>query len=361
MADIYEDKELAGKLAERIAAVCPGPLTIMEVCGTHTMSIARSGLRALLPPELRLISGPGCPVCVTDSTLISQALALAGAKGVILTTFGDMLKVPAGKSSLQSLREGGADVRLVLSPLDALELAQAEPSRQVVFFAVGFETTAPLTASTLELAKGLGIGNFSVLCAHKTMPQALRALLGGDCAVDGLLCPGHVAAVTGADSFAFVSRELGLSAAIAGFTPAEILLAILAVTEDLAAGRPGLKNCYRRAVKDDGNPEARRALERVFKPCDAVWRGLGLIPGSGLALSEAYADLDAARRFASLLEAATVYEDHPGCRCGAVLRGELDPTECPLFGGACTPRRPCGACMVSSEGSCAAAYRYREV
>ena len=208
MADIYEDKNLIGELTARIAAVLRRPLTIMEVCGTHTMSIAASGLRSLLPPGLKLISGPGCPVCVTDSSLVSAALALARLPRVTLTTFGDMLRVPAGGQSLQSLREQGADVRLVLSPLDALELAQQEKERQVVFFAVGFETTAPLTASTLELARELALPNFSVLSAHKTMPAALRALLGGGAKVDGLLCPGHVAAVTGADSFDFVSREL---------------------------------------------------------------------------------------------------------------------------------------------------------
>ena len=358
---IYEDKGLIAELTARIAAVSRQPLTVMEVCGTHTMSIAQSGLRSLLPEHLRLISGPGCPVCVTDATLISAALALARHPDVTLTTFGDMLRVPAGEYSLQTLREQGADVRLVLSPLDALELAQAQPRRQVVFFAVGFETTAPLTASTLELAYELGLSNFSVLSAHKTMPAALRALLGGSTRVGALLCPGHVAAVTGADSFGFVSRELGLPAAVAGFTPVEILLAVAAVVEMKEAGRAYLANCYQRAVRPEGNPAARAALERVFVPCDANWRGLGPIPGSGLALREEFAEFDAARRFGEVIAVGTVYRDHPGCCCGAVLRGELAPAGCPLFGGECTPRHPCGACMVSSEGSCAAAYRYREV
>ena len=360
MADIYEDKNLIGELTARIAAVLRRPLTIMEVCGTHTMSIAASGLRSLLPPELRLISGPGCPVCVTDSSLISAALALARLPRVTLTTFGDMLRVPAGGQSLQSLREQGADVRLVLSPLDALELAQQEKERQVVFFAVGFETTAPLTASTLELARELALPNFSVLSAHKTMPAALRALLGGGAKVDGLLCPGHVAAVTGADSFDFVSRELGLPAAVAGFTPVEILLAVAAIVEMREAGEAGLVNCYKRAVKPEGNPAARQAMERVFLPCDARWRGLGDLPGSGLAIRPGVAAFDAARRFAAEIAAAPVYRDDPDCRCGDVLRGEVTPRQCPLFGSSCTPQHPCGACMVSSEGSCAAAYRYGE-
>ncbi|MBR2783639.1 MAG: hydrogenase formation protein HypD [Firmicutes bacterium] len=361
MADLYEDKAIVAALATRIADRLGKPLVIMEVCGTHTMSIARSGLRSLLPPGLELISGPGCPVCVTDSSLISAALALARRPEITLATFGDMLRVPAEEYSLQSLREQGADVRLVLSPLDALELAAAEPQRQVVFFAVGFETTAPLTASTIEQAQELGLTNFSVLSAHKTMPAALRALLAGKTRVGGLLCPGHVAAVTGADEFAFVSRELGLPAAVAGFAPAEILLAVAAIVEMQENGRPELVNCYKRAVKPEGNPTARAVMERVFAPCDAAWRGLGLIPGSGLGLREEFAAFDAARRFAPIIAASPVYRDHPGCRCGDVLRGELRPADCPLFGAACTPRQPCGACMVSSEGSCAAAYRYREV
>ncbi len=360
MADIYEDKKLIGELTSRIASALRHPLTIMEVCGTHTMSIAASGLRSLLPPELRLISGPGCPVCVTDSSLISAALALARLPRGTLTTFGDMLRVPAGEQSLQYLREQGADVRLVLSPLDALELAQQEKERQVVFFAVGFETTAPLTASTLELARELDLANFSVLSAHKTMPAALRSLLGGGARVDGLLCPGHVAAVTGADNFEFVSRELGLPAAVAGFTPVEILLAVAAIVEMSGAGEAKLVNCYKRAVKPEGNPAAREIMERVFLPCDARWRGLGDLPGSGLAIRPEFAAFDAGKRFAAEIAAAPVYRDDPDCRCGDVLRGEISPRQCPLFGAACTPQHPCGACMVSSEGSCAAAYRYGE-
>lgn len=360
MADIYEDKKLIGELTARIASTLRHPLTIMEVCGTHTMSIAASGLRSLLPPGLRLISGPGCPVCVTDSSLISAALALARLPRVTLTTFGDMLRVPAGEQSLQSLREQGADVRLVLSPLDALEIAQREKERQVIFFAVGFETTAPLTASTLELARELRLDNFSVLSAHKTMPAALRSLLGGGARVDGLLCPGHVAAVTGADYFDFVSRELGLPAAVAGFSPVDILLAVAAVVEMYEAEGPKLVNCYRRAVKPEGNPAARKAMERVFLPCDALWRGLGELPGSGLAVRPEFAAFDAARRFATEIAAAPICLDDPDCRCGDVLRGEVSPRQCPLFGEACTPQHPCGACMVSSEGSCAAAYRYGE-
>lgn len=361
IAEIYEDKALIRRLSDRIRQASHRPLTIMEVCGTHTMSIARYGLRSLLPQGVRLVSGPGCPVCVTDAGLLSAALALARCPDVTLVTFGDMLRVPAAGQSLLSLREQGCDVRIALSPLDALELAQKERERQVVFLGVGFETTAPLTASTVERAKDLGLTNFSVLSGHKTMPQALRALLGQGCGVGGLLCPGHVAAITGSDSFSFLGGELGIAAAVAGFTPVEILLAVAAIVEMAEAGESNVKNCYPRAVRPEGNPWARQVMERVFRPCDAIWRGLGLIAGSGLALREEYARFDAARRFAAIIERAPIYQDHPGCCCGQVLKGELEPEKCPLFGSACTPAAPCGACMVSSEGSCAAAYKYREV
>lgn len=361
MVDIFTQPQLVTALSRRIAATITRPMTVMEVCGTHTMSIARYGLRGLLPPELSLVSGPGCPVCVTDGSLLSAALALAARPGLIMTSFGDMLRVPAGSRSLRSQKDAGADVRLVLSPLEALAIARDNPTKQVVFLAVGFETTAPLTASTLELARGDNVSNFAVLCGHKTMPAALRALLGRGCQVNGLLCPGHVAAVTGAESFAFVPRELGLGAAICGFSPTEILLALLKLVQRQEAGERALDNCYQRAVRPQGNRRALQVLAEVFAPCDALWRGLGLIPGSGLALREEYADFDASRRFASVIREAELYADDPACCCGQVLRGSMRPQQCPLFATVCTPQQPCGACMVSSEGSCAAAWRYREV
>ena len=355
----HDDRAAVRLLAEEIARATLRPMTIMEVCGTHTMQIARYGLRALLPPQIRLVSGPGCPVCVTDSGLISAALAIAALPQVMFTSFGDMLRVPAGDSSLLAVRDQGADVRYVLSPLDALELAVQHPEKEIVLFAVGFETTAPLTAATLQAARERGIRNFSVIPAHKTMPAALRRLLKDSAAIDALLCPGHVAAVTGADAFAFVPQELGKGAAIAGFTAVAILRAVLALVHMMPQQAPVLVNCYPHVVTATGNRAARAALDAVFQPCDAVWRGLGDIPGSGLALRPAYQEFDALTRFAAAVAAAPRREDHPACRCGAVLRGEAAPVDCPLFARACDPQHPAGACMVSSEGACAAAYRYR--
>ena len=356
----YRDKERIQSLCRAIRESAPPPLRIMEVCGTHTMSIYQYGIKSLLPPEISLLSGPGCPVCVTDAGVVSAALALAQRPGLIFCSYGDMLRVPAGDTSLQRLRDEGADIRIVLSPLDALEIARRETEREVVFFAVGFETTAPLTAATLIQAASYGVKNFTVLCAHKTMPQALRSLLPGS-QVDALLCPGHVAAVTGAELFSFVPDELGKAAAVAGFEPIDILEAILAIVKMCWAGEKRLINCYPRVVLPQGNPVAMRMMEQVFQACDAQWRGLGLIPGSGLALRQEYREFDAARRFAAEIAAAECYRDNPACRCGAILRGEKTPEDCPLFGETCSPLHPCGACMVSGEGACAAAYKYRRI
>lgn len=352
------DQELVRALARELSALPPQPLTIMEVCGTHTMSIARYGLRGLLPPSIRLVSGPGCPVCVTDSSLISAALAIAAQPGVIFTSFGDMLRVPAGENSLLAVRDQGADVRLVLSPLDALALAEQNGDKEIVFFAVGFETTAPLTAATLRLAAERKIENFSVIPAHKTMPAALRSLLAASKRIDALLCPGHVAAITGARAFSFVPRELGKPAAVAGFGAAEIMRAVLALARLSSRGEIKLLNCYPHAVRAQGNATALAMLDEVFAPTDATWRGLGVIQESGLGLRDGYARFDALSRFAEAVAAAPRAQDNPACCCGSVLRGEAAPGDCPLFARACTPGRPAGACMVSSEGACAAAYRY---
>ena len=356
----YVEKDMVRMLAEEIREKAGGyPMTIMEVCGTHTMSIWRYGLKSLLCPGVTLVSGPGCPVCVTDAGTISTALALARKENVLFTCFGDMLHVPAGHDSLFRAKEEGADVRMVLSPLDALALAKKNPQRDVIFFAVGFETTAPLTASTLKLAAQTGIENFSILCAHKTMPAALCALLGTRNRIDALLCPGHVATVGGAGMFRFVSEEMGKAAAIAGFTPVEILQAVRALADMTVEGEARLVNCYPRAVTEEGNRYAQEVMTRVFTPCDAVWRGLGLIPNSGLALAGSYRKYDALTRFSFTVGELHLQQDHPACCCGAVLRGEMEPIKCPLFGKLCTPQQPAGACMVSGEGACAAAYKYK--
>ena len=331
------------------------PTTIMEVCGTHTHAIRRYGIRQLLPKQVRLVSGPGCPVCVTAEEDIALALALARLPDVTFCCFGDMLRVPCGGESLLNLRAGGADVRLCVSPLDALELARANPSREVVWYGVGFETTTPHTAALMEAAIRQNAKNLSILSTHKTMPNALVALLGGETRVDALLCPGHVAAVSGADAFAFLPERFQLPAAIAGFEPEELLLAIYALLKMRQGGAAKLVNAYPRVVNSTGNPTARKLVETYFEPCDARWRGLGEIPQSGLALKPEFSAWDARVRFSPEPKTAG---SPGGCRCGDVLRGLLEPNDCPLFGRACTPEQPLGACMVSSEGACAAYYQY---
>ena len=356
---------MGGGVAAGLAALHArrgGSLTFMEVCGTHTMAIARAGLRAALPANLRLVSGPGCPVCVTPVGFVDHALALAALPGVTVATFGDLVRVPGsarGRRAAPSLalaRAGGADVRVVYSPRGALDAARAAPAREVVFLGVGFETTAPAVAAMLQAAAREGLRNLSLLGAHKTVPGAMEALvLSGELGLHGFLCPGHVSVVIGPEPYAPLAREHGVACAIAGFEPEEVVRGLVALAEQVDAGTPRVDNCYPGAVRPGGNPAARAVLEAVFEPVDAEWRGIGILPGTGLALRGAYATFDAARRFAVALPEP---EEPPGCRCGDVLRGVLEPEECPLFGRTCTPEAPRGACMVSSEGSCAARYRY---
>lgn len=332
------------------------PVTIMEVCGTHTVSIFRHGIRGLLPPEVKLLSGPGCPVCVTPNAEIDQAIALAAVPRVVLTTFGDMIRVPGSRSSLQEARAKGADVRVVYSPLDAVRLAASAPDRQVVFFAVGFETTSPAVAAALVEANRLDLPNFSILSAHKVIPPAMKLLLeSGETRVDGFLLPGHVSTIIGAEPYEFIARDHGVPCVVAGFEPLDVLQAIDMLLTQMAAGEARVEIGYRRTVRWEGNPVAKRCLDDVFEPTDASWRGIGVIPGSGLKLRPAYRRLDAADRFA--IEAPPPRE-HPGCLCGDVLRGAKEPPDCRLFGKGCTPEHPIGPCMVSSEGTCAAWYQY---
>lgn len=353
-------------LAKRLAKAWAGlpPTVVMEVCGTHTHSVARHGLRQLLPENLRLVSGPGCPVCVTADEDIRLALRLARQPGTAVFSFGDMLRVPVpganGEAdSLLRARELGSDVRIALSPMDALSYAKDHPEKRVVWFGVGFETTAPHTAATVLRARATGLDNFFVLSAHKTMPAALIALLSGTNAVGALLCPGHVAVITGANAFGFVPERLGLPGVIAGFEPGEIVSALEAAARLRQAGRPGLANLYPSAVTDEGNRTAQSLMREVFVPSPARWRGLGTIDGSGLALREEFAAFDAAKRLDLPSEPAA--EGPPGaCRCAHVLRGAADPRACPLFAKTCTPDRPVGPCMVSGEGACSAEYLYGE-
>ena len=348
------------QLNEQIALAASGlpPVTIMEVCGTHTHAIRRYGIRQLLPANIRLVSGPGCPVCVTAEEDIALALALAKTPNVTLFCFGDMMRVPCGEESLLSLKSGGTDVRIALSPLDALDFALEHPDKEVVWYGVGFETTTPHTAALLEQANRLHVQNLSVYSAHKTMPNALLALLGGETRVNALLCPGHVSAMIGAEAFRFVPETLHLPAAIAGFAPEELLFAILALVRMLHSGKPDLVNAYPRAVHAGGNATAQALVDDWFIPCNAVWRGLGEIPLSGLALRPEHAFWDAVARFSPAVASLNAQN---ACRCGDVLRGSIEPPECPLFGKVCVPEHPLGACMVSSEGACAAYYQYEGV
>jgi len=354
----FRDKELVRELARRLQALAPSPATLMEVCGTHTMAVARFGLKMLLPPGVRLVSGPGCPVCVTAQQDLDGFLALGEIPQVVLTTFGDMVRVPGSRTSLDRLRAAGAQVQIVYSPFDAVELARATPEREFVFFGVGFETTMPATALALQTAAAAGLTNFSVYCVHKTMPAALRALLASpELRLGGLLLPGHVSTIVGAASYDFIPREFHLPCAVTGFEPVDILLGVEALLRQLKSGSPQVANVYRRAVAAPANPKAQEILADVFAAADAEWRGLGRIPGSGVRLRSHYAAFDAQKKFAAVLAQVAPPAATP-CRCGDVLRGILAPADCPLFGKTCTPSQPLGPCMVSSEGACAASFRY---
>lgn len=339
------------------------PFRLMEICGTHTMAIAKAGLRQLLPDGIRLISGPGCPVCVTPAELLDTVLELSEVPGITITSYGDLLRVPGSHrgDNLSARKAKGADIRVVYSPMDALEIAKKEPKRQVVFLGVGFETTAPGTGISILQAEEQGVKNYSVFSMLKYTEPAIRAILKDpQSRIDGLICPGHVASIMGAESFRFLPQEYGLPAVTAGFEQEDVVTAVYRLCRMLAEERPDLKNEYTRAVRADGNPTAKQVLKQVFEPEDSIWRGLGEIPGSGMQIREAYREMDAKERFADMIAALPAPgHGNTGCRCGDVLRGNLSPEECPLFGKACMPSDPAGPCMVSGEGACAAAYKYR--
>ena len=340
----------------QLAARLDRPVTFMEVCGTHTMAVSRSGLRDLLPANVQLISGPGCPVCVTDTNYIDAAIELARRPGLIITTFGDLVRVPGSEFSLERERAAGAQVRIVYSPADALALARQNPDRHVVFLGVGFETTAPTVAATIKQAAAENVANYSVLCAHKTMPHAMEALLKDqEVKIDGFICPGHVSVITGAQLYRFIPEKYGIPCVVTGFEPGDVLRCVVMLLEQLVAGNATVGVEYTRSVTEHGNPAAQRLLAEVFEESDAGWRGIGVIPRSGLSIRPEFAGWDAAQvHHVEFREA----KPHPGCRCGDVLRGVIRPAQCKLFAKACTPTNPFGPCMVSSEGACAAAYRY---
>uniref|UniRef100_A0A7C9NYY9 Hydrogenase formation protein HypD n=1 Tax=Muribaculaceae bacterium Z82 TaxID=2304548 RepID=A0A7C9NYY9_9BACT len=353
----FRDPELARGLIESIRKLAPaGGATLMEVCGTHTVSIARGGIRDLMPEGTRLASGPGCPVCVTSNADIDTVIALSRVPGVIIATFGDMTRVPGSTSSLLAEQAAGRNVQIVYSPLDALALAQANPASQVVFVGVGFETTTPLVAMAIKRAKAMGLENFSVFAAHKNMPGALDVIVSDpSLKVDALILPGHVSTIIGAEPYRFLAQKYGIPGVITGFEPVDILQGVAMIMRQLHEGRADIEIAYARGVMPQGNPVALAAIDEVFETCTATWRGLGPIPGSGYRIRPEFAQFDAVARFQPQVEPTI---EPKGCRCGDVLRGIMAPSDCPLFRRVCTPENPVGPCMVSSEGSCAAYYRY---
>lgn len=335
-----------------------GPVKLMEICGTHTMAIAKSGIRSLLPKEITLLSGPGCPVCVTPASVIDAILTLAETPDILIACYGDMLRIPGSHTgdSLLMKKARGCLIHPVYSPMDAIALAKEHPKKEIVFLGVGFETTAPGTAACIAEAAESGLKNFSVLSLLKRTEPALRSLITApDFAVDGFLCPGHVAAITGSDAFAFLAEEYHLPGVVSGFEAADLLWSILQLMEMLASDTPTVKNEYTRLVRANGNEPALKLVRQVFRHGESDWRGLGLLPDSGYEIRPEYAAWDARLKF-DFREPAV--GEPPGCRCAHIIRGTESPGSCPLFGKGCTPEQPLGPCMVSGEGSCAAAYRY---
>jgi hydrogenase expression/formation protein HypD len=355
--DEYRREEDAQVLLAAIRRRVSRPWTIMEICGGQTHTLIRTGIDRMLPEELTLVHGPGCPVCVTPLEKIDRALAIARQPGVIFTSFGDMLRVPGSATDLLSVKAQGGDVRMVYSPLDALKLAQKHPDKQVVFFAVGFETTAPGNAMAVYQARQLGLTNFSVLVSHVLVPPAMEAILGApDNQVQAFLAAGHVCAVMGYREYEPIAARFGAPIVVTGFEPLDLLQGIYMAVDALEAGRYGVENQYSRLVTREGNAQAQRILAEVFEPTDRQWRGIGLIPGSGYRLREPYAAFDAERRFG----VGEIYAPESSiCIAGEILRGQKKPHQCPAFGAACAPEHPLGAPMVSSEGACAAYYTYR--
>jgi len=354
----FRDPELARGLLEGIRGLARdmGQVRLMEVCGTHTVSIFRHGIRGLLPENVRLLSGPGCPVCVTPRGFLDQAINLAQHPQVTLVSFGDMMRVPGSRSSLERERADGKDIRVAYSPLDALQVARQNPGRLVVFLGVGFETTAPAVAATLLRARAEAIRNFSVLGAHKRVVPAMEAILGGEeLCLDGFICPPHVSAIIGSSPYRVLAGAWKVPCVITGFEPLDILQGIHMLLRQILKGEHKVEVQYRRAVPPEGNPSALRIMGEVFQVEDSLWRGLGNIPGSGLEIRERLSCWDARRVFQ--MELAPL-EDPPGCCCGEVLRGVMEPSGCKMFGTSCTPQKPLGPCMVSSEGACAAHFKY---
>lgn len=352
----YRNKDMINALSKEIGALSRGgKFTFMEVCGTHTMAVARFGIKELLPENIRLLSGPGCPVCVTPNDYIDHAVALSRLPNVIITTFGDMLRVPGSTSSLEKEKAAGGDIRIVYSPLDTMKIAAENPGKEVVFLSIGFETTIPTIASTIVMAKKSGLKNLSFLTSNKVVPPALEALLQGELKLDGFMLPGHVSTIIGGKAYQPMIEKYRIPCSIAGFEPTDMLESIKNLVEQKLSDSPHLAMSYRRVVTFEGNKKAQDVINEVFVDSDAVWRGIGTIPGSGHVLRKAFADFDAALKIDVKVEET---RENRGCLCGAILQGLKNPPDCPLFGKTCSPENPVGACMVSGEGTCAAWYKY---
>ena len=356
--DMFRDRDLAGGILERIRKSATRDYTFMEVCGGHTAAIHRFGIPSLLPDKVRLISGPGCPVCVTGPDFIEKILAFASMKGFIIATFGDLMRIPGMTTSLEKVKaEGNGNIRVVYSSLDALEIAENYPSSNIIFPAIGFETTSPGTAVTVKLARKKGLRNFFILSSHKVMPPAMKAILSSGTIIDGFICPGHVAAITGSSIFRFIPEEYSLGCVVTGFEPLDLLQSVFMLIEQVNMNTASVQIQYSRVVTENGNEIALRELSEVFEPCDSYWRGFGNIAGSGLRLSYPYEDYDAEKRFPVDIPEI---KENSSCKCGDILRGIIKPEDCPMFGRGCTPENPAGACMVSAEGACNIYYKYRK-
>jgi len=355
---VTSQSDVALKLRGMIEELAVSPMTLMEVCGTHTHAIFANGIRALLPKTIKIISGPGCPVCVTSQSDVDRMIWLASQKNVVICTFGDMIKVPGKGGSLAVARSMGSNIRVMYSPFDVIEWARQEKGKEFVLVGVGFETTTPGFAATIKQSKALGIKNLSILSLNKTVPEALRALAqSGEVKLDGLILPGHVSAIIGLGPYGFLAKEFGVPGVVTGFEGFDILYGLAVLVKMIAEKKPAIVNTYTRSVKPDGNPTAMSLMGEVFDKSPAVWRGIGTIEGSGLALSGEYAGFDAAKRF----EMPNFPDEEPkGCLCGKVITGAVTPEECPLFGVSCTPSDPVGPCMVSGEGTCSAYFKFRK-
>ncbi len=352
----YRDPELGKKLLERIRRCSRKPAKLMEFCGGHTVAIFKHGLRQLLPDNIEMLSGPGCPVCVTAGADLDKAIALGRLPGVIITSFGDMIRVPGSHSSLQKAKAEGADVRIVYSAQDALAIARDNPGKSVIFIGIGFETTAPTIAASILQAEQEGIKNYYVLSLHKTCPPIMKAILDmGEVNLGGIICPGHVSVIIGSHPYDFIASDYNIACAVSGFEPLDILLAVDSLVEQIESGQPKVEIAYRRGVKPEGNLPAIRLMETVFEVGEANWRGIGTVPASGLQIRQKYEKYDASKNF--IIDPGPTLEPK-GCICGSILRGVSTPNDCSLFRVTCTPENPVGPCMVSSEGSCAACYQY---